>query len=149
MSLTREKAQLMSASEIDRTLVRLAHEILEKTKDLDRLAFIGILEPGPGLLAIVERQAAWLGEVLARRLPVPGDEQMWRAIDGGGERRSHRQFCATGSHTLLCNRHAYLGALNSDLRRARRHRRHVRRVVGTLVGKDPHTRALSAPTRAR
>src|SRR5208283_1040535 len=42
MSLTREKAQLMSASEIDRTLVRLAHEILEKTKDLDKLAFIGI-----------------------------------------------------------------------------------------------------------
>ncbi len=32
MPLTREKAQLMSASEIDRTLVRLAHEILEKTK---------------------------------------------------------------------------------------------------------------------
>jgi pyrimidine operon attenuation protein/uracil phosphoribosyltransferase len=42
MSLTREKAQLMSSSEIDRTLVRLAHEILEKTKDLDLLAFIGI-----------------------------------------------------------------------------------------------------------
>ena len=42
MSLTREKAQLMSASEIDRTLVRLAHEILEKTKNLDQLAFIGI-----------------------------------------------------------------------------------------------------------
>ena len=30
----REKSQLMSASEIDRTLVRLAHEILEKTKNL-------------------------------------------------------------------------------------------------------------------
>jgi len=46
MSLTREKAQLMSASEIDRTLVRLAHEILEKTKDLDKLAFIGIRRRG-------------------------------------------------------------------------------------------------------
>ena len=43
---TREKAQLMSASEIDRTLVRLAHEILEKTKDLQRLAFIGIRRRG-------------------------------------------------------------------------------------------------------
>ena len=42
MSLTREKSQLMSASEIDRTLVRLAHEILEKSQDLDKLAFIGI-----------------------------------------------------------------------------------------------------------
>ena len=31
MPVTREKTQLMSASEIDRTLVRLAHEILEST----------------------------------------------------------------------------------------------------------------------
>jgi hypothetical protein len=42
MPAIREKCQLMSASEIDRTLVRLAHEILEKTQDLDKLAFIGI-----------------------------------------------------------------------------------------------------------
>ena len=36
----RLKAQLMSASEIERTLVRLAHEIIEKNngiKDLDTL----------------------------------------------------------------------------------------------------------------
>jgi pyrimidine operon attenuation protein/uracil phosphoribosyltransferase len=46
MAPTREKAQLMSASEIDRTLVRLAHEILEKTQDLKRLAFIGIRRRG-------------------------------------------------------------------------------------------------------
>jgi pyrimidine operon attenuation protein/uracil phosphoribosyltransferase len=46
MIATREKAQLMSASEIDRTLVRLAHEILEKTEDLHRLAFIGIRRRG-------------------------------------------------------------------------------------------------------
>ena len=42
MAVTRIKAQLMSASEIDRTLVRLAHEVLERTKDLEKLAFIGI-----------------------------------------------------------------------------------------------------------
>jgi pyrimidine operon attenuation protein/uracil phosphoribosyltransferase len=46
MAATRDKAQLMSASEIDRTLVRLAHEILEKTDDLNRLAFIGIRRRG-------------------------------------------------------------------------------------------------------
>src|SRR5919109_3648145 len=44
--LTREKAQLMSASEIDRTLVRLAHEVLEKTEDLSKLAFIGVRRRG-------------------------------------------------------------------------------------------------------
>lgn len=46
MTPTREKAQLMSASEIDRTLVRLAHEVLEKATDLDKLAFIGIRRRG-------------------------------------------------------------------------------------------------------
>ncbi len=44
--LTREKSQLMSASEIERTLVRLAHEVLEKTQDLNKLAFIGIRRRG-------------------------------------------------------------------------------------------------------
>jgi len=53
---TREKAQLMSASEIDRTLVRLAHEILEKTDDIQRLAFIGIRRRGvPLALRIAEK----------------------------------------------------------------------------------------------
>jgi pyrimidine operon attenuation protein/uracil phosphoribosyltransferase len=42
----REKRQLMSASEMDRTLVRLAHEILEKTTDLSRLSFVGIKRRG-------------------------------------------------------------------------------------------------------
>jgi pyrimidine operon attenuation protein/uracil phosphoribosyltransferase len=53
---TREKAQLMSASEIDRTLVRLAHEILEKTENLHRLAFIGIRRRGvPLALRLAEK----------------------------------------------------------------------------------------------
>ncbi len=56
MAPTREKAQLMSASEIDRTLVRLAHEILEKTEDLNRLAFIGIRRRGvPMALRLAEK----------------------------------------------------------------------------------------------
>lgn len=46
MPTVREKKQLMSASEIDRTLVRLAHEVLEKTHDLTDLAFVGIKRRG-------------------------------------------------------------------------------------------------------
>src|SRR5581483_2377809 len=38
----REKAQLMSASEIERTLVRLAHEIIEKNNGSDDLDLISI-----------------------------------------------------------------------------------------------------------
>jgi pyrimidine operon attenuation protein/uracil phosphoribosyltransferase len=41
-----EKAQLMSASEIDRTLRRLAHEIVEKSGGTKHLALIGIRRRG-------------------------------------------------------------------------------------------------------
>lgn len=46
LATVREKKQLMSASEMDRTLVRLAHEILEKSADLSRLSFVGIKRRG-------------------------------------------------------------------------------------------------------
>ena len=67
MSPTREKAQLMSASEIDRTLVRLAHEILEKTKDLDLLAFIGIKRRG---IPMAQRLAQKIEALEHRKIPV-------------------------------------------------------------------------------
>jgi hypothetical protein len=86
-----------------------------------------VLEPGPGLFEIVERQATWLGEVLAERLDVPPRRQMWQAI-GRSERRSRRQFGATGDYTILCNRHAYLRILDRDLRLASRARATSRRV---------------------
>src|SRR2546425_4479031 len=67
MALTREKAQLMSASEIDRTLVRLAHEVLEKTADLDKLAFIGIRRRG---VPLAQRLAAKIQSLEERKIPV-------------------------------------------------------------------------------
>lgn len=67
MAVTREKAQLMSASEIDRTLVRLAHEILEKTKDLDKLAFIGIRRRG---VPLAQRLAKKIQSLENREIPV-------------------------------------------------------------------------------
>ncbi len=67
MPIVREKKQLMSASEIDRTLVRLAHEILEKTTDLDRLAFVGIKRRGAPL---AERLAAKIESLEKLKIPV-------------------------------------------------------------------------------
>jgi len=64
---TREKGQLMSASEIDRTLVRLAHEILEKTADLDKLAFVGIRRRG---VPLAQRLAAKIKSLEKRDVPV-------------------------------------------------------------------------------
>jgi pyrimidine operon attenuation protein/uracil phosphoribosyltransferase len=66
MSVIREKAQLMSASEIDRTLVRLAHEVLEKTKDLDLLAFIGIRRRG---VPLAQRLARKIEALENRKIP--------------------------------------------------------------------------------
>ena len=42
----REKAQLMSSSEVERTLIRLAHEILEKNNGVEDLALVGIRRRG-------------------------------------------------------------------------------------------------------
>jgi pyrimidine operon attenuation protein/uracil phosphoribosyltransferase len=55
----RQKAQLMSASEIERTLVRLAYEIVEKNDAVDALGLVGIRRRG---VPLAER----LGKIIAR-----------------------------------------------------------------------------------
>jgi len=64
---TKEKIQLMSASELDRTLVRLAHEVLERTANLDQLAFVAIRRRG---VPLAERLAKKISELEARAIPV-------------------------------------------------------------------------------
>jgi pyrimidine operon attenuation protein/uracil phosphoribosyltransferase len=61
-----EKAQLMSASEIERTLVRLVHEIIEKNNGAADLGIVGIRRRGVFL-------AQRLGEMIQRieKTPVP------------------------------------------------------------------------------
>ena len=44
--ILRTKGRLMSASEIERTLVRLAHEIVEKSNGSENLALVGIKRRG-------------------------------------------------------------------------------------------------------
>jgi pyrimidine operon attenuation protein/uracil phosphoribosyltransferase len=62
----RQKAQLMSPSEIDRTLVRMAHEIVERNGGIEGLGLIGIRRRG---VPLAER----LNKVIARidHRPVP------------------------------------------------------------------------------
>jgi len=55
----REKAQLMSASEIERTLVRLAHEIIEKNNGIGDLGLVGLRRRGVPL-------AQRLGKIIER-----------------------------------------------------------------------------------
>jgi pyrimidine operon attenuation protein/uracil phosphoribosyltransferase len=56
----RDKSQLMSASEIDRTVVRLAHEILERNNGLDGLVLVGIRRRG---VPLAERLARKMMEI--------------------------------------------------------------------------------------
>ncbi len=62
----RQKAQLMSASEMERTLIRLAHQILEKNGGAEGLGLVGIRRRG---VPLAER----LGEKISRaeNSPVP------------------------------------------------------------------------------
>jgi pyrimidine operon attenuation protein/uracil phosphoribosyltransferase len=64
LATVREKKQLMSASEMDRTLVRLAHEVLEKTMDLSRLAFVGIKRRGVPLAQRLAQKIAGLEGIM-------------------------------------------------------------------------------------
>lgn len=63
----REKAQLMSPSEIERTLVRLAHEIIEKNNGISDLGLVGIRRRG---VPLAERLAAIIGRIEKAPLPV-------------------------------------------------------------------------------
>jgi pyrimidine operon attenuation protein/uracil phosphoribosyltransferase len=62
----RDKMQLMSASEIERTLVRLAHEIVEKNNGVQNLALVGIRRRG---IPLAQRVAAILERI--EKTPVP------------------------------------------------------------------------------
>jgi len=63
----REKAQLMSASEIDRTLVRLAHEIVERNNGAEGLVLVGIRRRG---VPLADRLAKKISEIEKLSPPV-------------------------------------------------------------------------------
>ncbi len=56
----RQKGRIMSASEIERTLVRLAHEIIEKNNGADHLGLVGIKRRG---VPIAQRLATLIGGI--------------------------------------------------------------------------------------
>jgi len=62
----REKSQLMSASEIERTLVRVAHEIVEKNGGVKGLGLVGVRRRG---VPLAERLAKLIGRI--EHTPVP------------------------------------------------------------------------------
>ncbi len=63
----RVKSQLMSASEIERTLVRLAHEIVEKNGGVEKLGLIGIRRRG---VPLAQRLGKLIGDIEKKPVPV-------------------------------------------------------------------------------
>jgi pyrimidine operon attenuation protein/uracil phosphoribosyltransferase len=63
----REKAPLMSESEIERTLVRLAHEIMEKNNGAADLGFVGIRKRG---VPLAHRLAQLIERIEKKPVPV-------------------------------------------------------------------------------
>ena len=63
----REKGRLMSASEIERTLVRLAHEIVEKNDGAANLGLVGIKRRG---IPLAERLAKMIETIEKRPVDV-------------------------------------------------------------------------------
>ena len=63
----REKSQILSASEIERTLVRLAHEIVEKNNGVTNLGLVGIMRRG---VPLAQRLAKVLGRIEKTAVPV-------------------------------------------------------------------------------
>jgi pyrimidine operon attenuation protein/uracil phosphoribosyltransferase len=61
----RLKGRLMSASEIERTLVRLAHEIVEKNGGAENVALIGIKRRG---VPLAERIGALIGKIEKKKI---------------------------------------------------------------------------------
>jgi pyrimidine operon attenuation protein/uracil phosphoribosyltransferase len=66
-TVLREKAQLMSASEIERTLVRLAHQIIEKNNGTERLVLVGIKRRG---VPLAHRLSKMIERIESKPVPV-------------------------------------------------------------------------------
>ena len=72
----REKAHLMTGSEINRTIVHLTHEIVDKTEAIEQLALIGIRRRG---VPLAERIAKKIQQLTSRDVPVGTlDIQLYR-----------------------------------------------------------------------
>src|SRR5437762_3844663 len=63
----RQKAQLMSASEIERTLIRLAHEIIEKNNGAENLGLVGIRRRG---VPLAQRLGQMIQRIEKTQVPV-------------------------------------------------------------------------------
>jgi pyrimidine operon attenuation protein/uracil phosphoribosyltransferase len=108
----REKGRLMSASEIERTLVRLAHQIVEKTNASEGLALVGIKRRG---VPLAERLGVLIGGIVKRPVATGVlDIQFYRDdLSTHGLRpvvkAGELGLDVAGKHVILCDDVLYTG----------------------------------------
>jgi pyrimidine operon attenuation protein/uracil phosphoribosyltransferase len=110
--LLRTKSRLMSASEIERTLVRLAHEIVEKSNGSEDMALVGIKRRG---ILLAERLGKLISGIEKRSVDTGVlDIQFYRDDLSTVEARpvvtpGEIGFDITGRDIVLCDDVLYTG----------------------------------------
>ncbi|MGA8490907.1 MAG: bifunctional pyr operon transcriptional regulator/uracil phosphoribosyltransferase PyrR [Terriglobales bacterium] len=108
----REKAQLMSASEIERTLVRLVHEIIEKNSGASDLGLVGIRRRG---VFLAQRLGQMIGRIEKTQVPVGTlDITLYRddlSTVGSAPvvQKTEIEFAITGKNIVLVDDVLYTG----------------------------------------
>lgn len=108
----REKGRLMSASEIERTLVRLAHQIVEKTDGNDAITLVGIKRRG---VPLAERLASLIGTIVKKPIQTGVlDIRFYRDDLSTHDVRpvvneGEIGFDVNGRHVILCDDVLYTG----------------------------------------
>jgi len=107
-----DKNLLMSASEIQRTLVRLAHEVVEKNNGVEGLALIGIRRRG---VPLAQRLAGMINQIEHAQVPVGSlDITLYRDdLSTVGPKplvqKSDLEFSVAGKNVVLVDDVLYTG----------------------------------------
>ncbi|HEY8552432.1 MAG TPA: bifunctional pyr operon transcriptional regulator/uracil phosphoribosyltransferase PyrR [Thermaerobacter sp.] len=108
----RAKARIMDKEALRRALVRIAHEIVERNRDLDQVAFVGIRRRG---VPIAQRLARYIKEFEGQELPVGilditlYRDDLSRLSEQPRVNNTDVPFPIEGKHIVLCDDVLYTG----------------------------------------